>query len=115
MEIADTKTIWDIDATKKEMEHHLEKTRKKLGKLQDTLYAHGKYAVLVCIQGMDTAGKDSLIREVFKDLNARGVVVHSFKPRLPSKNGTITYGATMWPFPNAENLECLTEPITKTY
>lgn len=79
VEIADTKTIWDIDATKKEMEHHLEKTRKKLGKLQDTLYAHGKYAVLVCIQGMDTAGKDSLIREVFKDLNARGVVVHSFK------------------------------------
>ena len=28
---------------------------------------------------MDTAGKDSLIREVFKDLNARGVIVHSFK------------------------------------
>ena len=47
--------------------------------LQDTLYAHGKYAVLVCLQGMDTAGKDSLIREVFKDFNARGVVVHSFK------------------------------------
>ena len=57
----------------------MEDTRKKLGKLQDTLYAHGKYAVLVCLQGMDTAGKDSLIREVFKDFNARGVVVHSFK------------------------------------
>ncbi|MCL4119653.1 UNVERIFIED_CONTAM: hypothetical protein GTU68_005799 [Idotea baltica] len=28
---------------------------------------------------MDTSGKDSLIREVFKDFNARGVVVHSFK------------------------------------
>ncbi|WP_372937859.1 PPK2 family polyphosphate kinase [Seonamhaeicola sp.] len=60
-------------------EKQLKKTRKKLGKLQDTLYAHGKYAVLVCLQGMDTAGKDSLIREVFKDFNARGVVVHSFK------------------------------------
>jgi len=35
--------------------------------------------MLVCLQGMDTAGKDSLIREVFKDVNARGVVVHSFK------------------------------------
>jgi len=31
------------------------------------------------LQGMDTAGKDSLIREVFKEFNARGVVVHSFK------------------------------------
>jgi PPK2 family polyphosphate:nucleotide phosphotransferase len=57
----------------------LRKLRKELGKLQDTLYAHGKYSVLVCLQGMDTAGKDSLIREVFKDFNARGVVVHSFK------------------------------------
>ena len=34
---------------------------------------------MVCLQGMDTAGKDSLIREVFKELNARGVEVHSFK------------------------------------
>lgn len=70
---------WDLDASEDELEDHLEDTRKKLGKLQDTLYAHGKYAVLVCLQGMDTAGKDSLIREVFKDFNARGVVVHSFK------------------------------------
>ncbi|MBG43454.1 MAG: phosphate--nucleotide phosphotransferase [Aequorivita sp.] len=74
-----TKNDWDLDASEKELEDQLEDTRKKLGKLQDTLYAHGKYAVLVCLQGMDTAGKDSLIREVFKDFNARGVVVHSFK------------------------------------
>ena len=43
------------------------------------MYAHGKYSMLICLQGMDTSGKDSLIREVFKDVNARGVVVHSFK------------------------------------
>ena len=60
-------------------EDQLEDLRKKLGKLQDTMYAHGKYAVLVCLQGMDTSGKDSLIREVFKEFNVRGVVVHSFK------------------------------------
>lgn len=60
-------------------ETQLKSIRKKLGKLQDTMYAHGKYAVLVCLQGMDTAGKDSLIREVFKDFNIRGVEVHSFK------------------------------------
>lgn len=74
-----TQNDWDLDASEDELEDHLEDTRKKLGKLQDRLYAHGKYAVLVCLQGMDTAGKDSLIREVFKDFNARGVVVHSFK------------------------------------
>ncbi|AOW21917.1 PPK2 family polyphosphate kinase [Urechidicola croceus] len=57
----------------------LEKLRKKISKRQDAMYAHGKYSMLVCLQGMDTSGKDSLIREVFKDVNARGVVVYSFK------------------------------------
>ena len=35
------------------------------------MYANNRYGVLICIQGMDTAGKDSLIREVFKNFNAR--------------------------------------------
>jgi len=61
----------------------LKKLRKQISELQDTMYAHGKYSMLVCLQGMDTSGKDSLIREVFKDVNARGVMVHSFK--VPSE------------------------------
>jgi PPK2 family polyphosphate:nucleotide phosphotransferase len=60
-------------------EQQLKKLRKKISKRQDAMYAHGKYSMLICLQGMDTSGKDSLIREVFKDVNARGVVVHSFK------------------------------------
>ncbi len=57
----------------------LKKIRKEISKLQDKMYAHGKYSMLICLQGMDTSGKDSLIREVFKDVNANGVSVHSFK------------------------------------
>ncbi|PWG06348.1 PPK2 family polyphosphate kinase [Polaribacter aquimarinus] len=64
-----------VDDAKKQ----LKKIRKKLSKIQDTMYAEGKYGMLICLQGMDTSGKDSLIREVFKDVNARGVEVHSFK------------------------------------
>lgn len=79
IELDGTHTDFSLDASEHELKNQLKDTRKKLGKLQDTLYAHGKYAVLICLQGMDTAGKDSLIREVFKDFNARGVVVHSFK------------------------------------
>ena len=60
-------------------EKKLKKIRKKISKIQDTMYAEGKYSMLICLQGMDTSGKDSLIREVFKDVNARGVEVHSFK------------------------------------
>lgn len=73
--LKDTPTLQEVKNAKKK----LEKVRKKLSELQDAMYAEGKYAVLICIQGMDTSGKDSLIREVFKDVNARGVVVHSFK------------------------------------
>ena len=73
------KTSYDLGVPRKKIERELRKTREALGKLQDTMYAHGKYAVLVCLQGMDTAGKDSLIREVFKDFNTRGINVHSFK------------------------------------
>lgn len=60
-------------------EDKLKKVRKKIAKIQNTMYAHNKYSVLICFQGMDTAGKDSLIREVFKSFNTRGIIVHSFK------------------------------------
>jgi len=76
----DTIATKEVDENAKKK---LKKIRKKISKLQDTMYAHGKYSMLVCLQGMDTSGKDSLIREVFKDVNARGVVVHSFK--VPSE------------------------------
>lgn len=69
----------DLQANEDTVKEALKDVRKDLGDWQDTLYAHDKYAVLVCLQGMDTSGKDSLIREVFKDFNVRGVEVHSFK------------------------------------
>ena len=77
--LAELKTSENFGETDKKLKNELEDIREELGKFQDTLYAHSKYSVLVCLQGMDTAGKDSLIREVFKDFNVRGVVVHSFK------------------------------------
>ena len=59
----------DVEASEKKKEKELDKIRIKLSKLQDKLYAHNKYGVLICLQGMDTAGKDSLVREVFKEFN----------------------------------------------
>ncbi|EDO25823.1 predicted protein [Nematostella vectensis] len=79
IELKNIPTLIDVVTSEKKKEKELQKTREKLSKLQDKMYAHNKYGVLICLQGMDTAGKDSLIREVFKEFNARGVVVHSFK------------------------------------
>ncbi|WP_442844688.1 PPK2 family polyphosphate kinase [Leeuwenhoekiella sp. H156] len=72
---------------KSELEDELDEVSKAIAEIQNAMYAHGKYAVLICIQGMDTAGKDSLIREVFKNLNPRGLVVHSFKVPTPLELG----------------------------
>ena len=77
--LSDRPTTEDYLVDDKQLKKELEDIREDLGKFQNTLYAHRKYAVLICLQGMDTSGKDSLIREVFKDCNASGVVVHSFK------------------------------------
>jgi PPK2 family polyphosphate:nucleotide phosphotransferase len=72
-------TLENFGMTDKELKKSLVNIRRALGDFQDILYAHGKYSVLICLQGMDTSGKDSLIREVFKDFNVSGVEVHSFK------------------------------------
>ena len=77
--LAEIPTRMETDAKKKEKKKALKKVGKKLSKMQDVMYAHNRYGVLVVIQGMDTSGKDSLIRETFSKFNARGVVVHSFK------------------------------------
>ena len=77
--LKDFPTRVDLGLDSKGLKKELNRLREELAAFQDKLYAHGKYGVLVCLQGMDTAGKDSLIREVFKEFNVRGVVVHSFK------------------------------------
>ncbi len=77
--LKEVSTNYDLKVSEKKINKELESVRIKLSSIQDAMYAQGKYAVLVCLQGMDTSGKDSLVREVFKDFNAQGVEVHSFK------------------------------------
>ncbi len=51
----------------------------RLEEMQERLYAHGRWAVLIVLQGMDAAGKDGLIKHVMSGINPIGCVVHSFK------------------------------------
>ena len=53
--------------------------RAEFDDLQELLYAQGKYRILIVLQGMDTAGKDGLIRGVFRGVNPKGVKVVNFK------------------------------------
>ncbi len=51
----------------------------ELDELQNVLYAQGKYAVLIVLQGMDASGKDGLIKNVFSSVNPQGIIVQSYK------------------------------------
>ena len=51
----------------------------RLSELQEKLYANNKWSVLIVLQAMDAAGKDSLIKHVMSGLNPQGVQVSSFK------------------------------------
>jgi PPK2 family polyphosphate:nucleotide phosphotransferase len=69
--------------TKEEGVKILEDGLKNLAAMQDKLYAHDQYSVLIVLQAMDAAGKDGAIKHVISGLNPSGVKVASFK--TPSK------------------------------
>ena len=52
---------------------------KRLAELQQRLYADGRWALLIVLQGMDAAGKDGVIDHVMTSLNPQGCSVHAFK------------------------------------
>lgn len=52
---------------------------KRLADLQERLYAEDRWAVLIVLQGMDAAGKDSVVAHVMSGVNPQGCDVHSFK------------------------------------
>ncbi len=52
---------------------------KRLADLQALLYAENKWALLIVLQGMDAAGKDSVVAHVMSGVNPQGCDVHSFK------------------------------------
>jgi PPK2 family polyphosphate:nucleotide phosphotransferase len=53
--------------------------RKRMVDLQDRLYAQDRWSVLLIIQALDAAGKDSTIKHVMTGVNPQGCEVHSFK------------------------------------
>jgi PPK2 family polyphosphate:nucleotide phosphotransferase len=73
----DTRSPKEID--KEETQKKTEKIVKKIGELQNVLYASHTRSLLVVIQGMDASGKDGAIRNVFAGINPMGIRVISFK------------------------------------
>ncbi len=72
---ADTGTL----TSKKPAVAALKKALARLDELQERLYAQNRWSVLLILQAMDAAGKDSVIEHVMSGLNPQGCEVYSFK------------------------------------
>jgi PPK2 family polyphosphate:nucleotide phosphotransferase len=65
--------------SKEKIKKETENLKERLEELQNLLYAEGKHALLVVLQGMDASGKDGAVRNVFEAVNPQGCRVTSFK------------------------------------
>jgi PPK2 family polyphosphate:nucleotide phosphotransferase len=70
--------------SKSEANALLEEGKVHLSSMQEKLYAHNRYGVLIIFQAMDAAGKDSAVKHVMSGFNPLGVKVYSFK--APNSN-----------------------------
>lgn len=78
--IRNTKTkIKDLYEDKSEYETILSEYHKKIDELQNMMFAHNRYGVLVIFQAMDAAGKDGTMKAVFQGVHPLGLNFISFK------------------------------------
>jgi PPK2 family polyphosphate:nucleotide phosphotransferase len=68
-----------LDLDKDNAKAMLEQDVERLAKLQERLYAHDRWSLLVVLQAMDAAGKDGVIKHVMSGVNPQGCEVHPFK------------------------------------
>jgi PPK2 family polyphosphate:nucleotide phosphotransferase len=73
-----TDCVADLES-KKAAGKLLDENIRKMAELQDKLYAHDRYGLLIIFQAMDAAGKDSTIKHVMSGVNPQGTQVYSFK------------------------------------
>ena len=64
---------------REEVERRTAENIETMKQLQEALYADGREGIVLVLQALDAAGKDSIIKHVMSGLNPQGVMVHSFK------------------------------------
>lgn len=75
----DFSTEYEGKLSKDDGKKMLAAEQEKLRELQERLYSDGSKSLLIVLQAMDAAGKDSLIKHVFGGVNPQGCTVTSFK------------------------------------
>ncbi len=75
----DPAECFGLSVDKSDAKDLLKEGIEQLSELQERLYADGRWSVLIVLQAMDAAGKDSVIKHVLSGINPQGCEVHSFK------------------------------------
>jgi PPK2 family polyphosphate:nucleotide phosphotransferase len=73
----------DDQMTERTADRVVEESGQELSRLQYAMYAEGKRSLLICLQGLDGAGKDGTIRHVLASMNPMGARAYGFK--VPSR------------------------------
>lgn len=68
-----------INIDKKSARAEIAQINEEIFEIQRRLYGHKNHKVLIVLQGMDTSGKNGVIRNVFSGLNPQTVHVASFE------------------------------------
>ena len=69
----------DDKVTKEDIIAKTQENQEKISALQERFYADGREGVILVLQAIDAAGKDSTVKHVMSGINPQGVVVTSFK------------------------------------
>jgi PPK2 family polyphosphate:nucleotide phosphotransferase len=72
-------TVQGLKKSDDQVKAAADKEADRISDLQRVLYADGRYALLIVLQGRDASGKDGTIRRVFSAVNPQGCTVTSFK------------------------------------
>lgn len=75
---ADARVRGGRKRSERELERATAKEVDRISDLQRVLYADGRHALLIVLQGRDASGKDGTIRKVFTAVNPQGCIVSSF-------------------------------------
>ncbi len=81
--LGSTDTIAPKKFNKEHTKQELQQLKFRLEELQYLMYAEGKHALLIVIQGMDASGKDGVVKNVFDAVNPIGCRIVGFKAPTP--------------------------------
>ena len=75
----------DRHQTREDAAQEIEHYRDRLSALQELLYVERRRSLLICLQGLDTAGKDGTIKHFLGAMNPQGCTVTQFREPSPQE------------------------------